>query len=170
MRITPRIFVLVISLLLIGCTKWGPDQKASRAVDLYAGVQEVTPQGTIPSGTICRIDQRISAGKVYGFHKIECQNGQSGYLMIGDAKEVFEHKHQPQRADWGPDKKASRAVDLYLDLQRTAMPDIIPSGTICRIDWTFSTGKMFVFHKIECQNGQSGYLMTGDEKTFEPTH
>jgi hypothetical protein len=93
MRITPRILVLAIPLLLIGCTKWGPDKKASRAVDLYADVQRATIPDTIPSGTICRIDQRLSMGKIYGFHKIECQNGQSGYLMIGDTKEVFPATH-----------------------------------------------------------------------------
>lgn len=93
MRITPRILGLVIPLLLIGCTKWGPDQKASRAVELYSDVQRSAIPGTIPSGTICRIDQRLSAGKVYGFHKIECQNGQSGYLMLGDDEEAFESTH-----------------------------------------------------------------------------
>ena len=170
MSITPRILGLVIPLLLIGCTEWGPDKKASRTVDLYSDVQEVTPQGTIPIGTICRIDQRESGGKVYSFHKIECQNGQSGYLMMGGDEEAFEPKHQPRRADWGPDKKASRAVDLYPDLQRTAMPDTIPSGTICRIDWRFSASKIYISHQIDCQNGQSGYLMMGDEQAFEPTH
>jgi hypothetical protein len=94
MRITPRMLGLVIPLLLIGCTKWGPDKKASRAVDLYSDVQDVFAQNTIPSGTVCRIDQRLSAGKVFGFHKIECQNGQSGYLILGEGdEEAFESTH-----------------------------------------------------------------------------
>jgi hypothetical protein len=94
MRIKPLILGLVIPLLLIGCTKWGSYKKASRAVDLYADVQETTPQGTIPSGTVCRIDQRLSGGKVYTFHKIECQNGQSGYLITGlGDQQAFEPTH-----------------------------------------------------------------------------
>lgn len=170
MRITPRILGLVIPLLLIGCAKWGPDKKAGRPVTLYADVEMLGSDDIIPSGTICQIDQRLSMGKVYGFHKIKCQNGQSGYLRMGNDEEAFEPKHQPRRADWGSDKKASHTVDLYSDLQRTAMPDTIPSGTICRIDWRFSAGKIYIFHQIECQNGQSGYLMMGDEQAFEPTH
>ncbi|MDB5989643.1 MAG: hypothetical protein JWQ10_1046 [Herbaspirillum sp.] len=170
MSITPRILGLIIPLLLIGCTKWGPDKKGSRAVDLYLDVQETTPQGTIPSGTVCRVDQRVSGGKVDAFHKIECQNGQSGYLKLGDDEEVFEPKHQPRRADWGPDKKASRAVDLYPEIQELTTQGIILSGAICRIDQRFSSGRAFIFHKIECQNGQSGYLLVGDEQAFEPTH
>ena len=169
MRITPQILGLVIPLLLIGCTKWGPDQKASRAVDLYADVQETTPQGTIPSGTVCRIDQRVSGGKVDAFHKIECQNGQSGYLKLGDDEEAFDPEYQQRKADGRPDKKASRSVDLYPDIERTAMPDTIPSGTICRIDRRSSMRKIYFFHKIECQNGQSGYLLTEDKQAFEPS-
>jgi hypothetical protein len=161
MRITSRILGLVIPLLLIGCTKWGPDKKASRAVDLYSDVQQIGTEDTIPSGTICRIDQRLSMGKIYGFHKIECQNGQVGYLMLGDDEEAFEANYQA---------KASSSVDLYSDLEGTAMPDAIPSGTICRIDRRLSMGKVFTFHRIECQNGQSGYLPEGDERAFEPTH
>jgi hypothetical protein len=90
MHITLRILGLVIPLLLIGCTKWGPDKKASRAVDLYSDVQRTAVPDTIPSGTICRINQRLSAGKIYGFHKIKCQSGQSGYLMLGDEEQAFE--------------------------------------------------------------------------------
>lgn len=88
MRIMPWILGLVIPLLLIGCTKWGPYKKAGRAVTLYADVEMRGRDDTIPSGTICRIDQRESSGKIYGFHKIECQNGQSGYLMMGGDRDV----------------------------------------------------------------------------------
>jgi hypothetical protein len=94
MRITPRMLGLVIPLLLIACTKWGPYKKASRAVDLYSDVQDIGTENTIPSGAVCRIDQRLSAGKVFGFHKIECQNGQSGYLILGlGDEESFEPMH-----------------------------------------------------------------------------
>jgi hypothetical protein len=74
---------------MISCTDFGPDKKAGRAVKLYADVQKSTLPETIPSGTVCRIDRRLSAGKIYGFHKIKCHNGQSGYLMLGE-EEVFE--------------------------------------------------------------------------------
>jgi hypothetical protein len=168
MRITPRILALAIPLLLIGCAKWGRDKAASRAVDLYPDVQEVFTQDTIPSGTVCRIDQRLSAGKVFGFHKIECQNGQSGYLMLGGDEAAFDPEYQHRNET--PNKKASRSVALYPDIERTAMPDTIPSGTICRINRRSSMRKIYFFHKIECQNGQSGYLLREDQQAFLPTH
>ncbi len=83
MRIAPQLLGLIIPLSLIGCTEWGPEKMASRAVDLYTNVQQTATLDSIASGTVCRIDHRLSAGKVYGFHKIECKNGQSGYLMLG---------------------------------------------------------------------------------------
>ena len=92
MSITPRILGLIIPLLLVGCPKWGADKKASYAVDIYADVQQIGTDVTIPSGTVCRIDQRLSAGKVFGFHKIECQNGQLGYLLRED-QQAFEPAH-----------------------------------------------------------------------------
>jgi hypothetical protein len=93
MPITARILILAISLLLISCTEWGPAKKASRPVDLFSDVQESGTENTIPINTLCKIDQRISVGKVYGFHKIECRNGQFGYVMIGDANQAFTPTH-----------------------------------------------------------------------------
>lgn len=94
MRVLLRILGLTIPLFLIGCTKWGPDKMANRAVTLYADV-ELSIQGVIPNGTICRIDQRFSMGKIYSFHKIDCENGQSGYLRLGGDRdeEAFEPVH-----------------------------------------------------------------------------
>jgi hypothetical protein len=84
-----RVLGLIIPLLLIACTEWGPDKKARRAMTLYADVA-LTLQGTIPRGAICQIEQRLSMGEIYGFHKVDCQNGQSGYIKIGDAMGGFE--------------------------------------------------------------------------------
>jgi hypothetical protein len=158
MCITPR---MAISLLLIGCTKWGPYTKASRTVDIYFDVQDTVAQGSIPKGAICRIDERLSAGKVYGFHKIECINGQSGYLMLGEDESAFDPRIE-YRPTWGADKKAIRPVDLYPDVQETARPDTIQIGIICRIENKLSPGKTSRFNNIECQNGQSGYVEFGD--------
>jgi hypothetical protein len=94
MRVALRILGLVIPLLLIGCTKWGAYKKAGRVVDLHSSVQSTAALDSIASGTVCRIDQRLSIGKVFGFHKIECKNGQSGYLILGDHDEdAFEPMH-----------------------------------------------------------------------------
>lgn len=95
MNITLRILGLIIPLLLISCAKWGPDKIASRKVDLYSNVQEFATLDFIAKGTVCRIDQRLSMGKIYGFHKIECQNGQSGYLMLGGIGETDEQAFDP---------------------------------------------------------------------------
>lgn len=91
MTVAHRVLILGISLLLIGCAKWGPDKMASRAVTLYSDV-DLNILGIIPNGTTCRIDQRLSMGKIYGFHKIKCQNGQIGYLRLGADRdeEAFE--------------------------------------------------------------------------------
>lgn len=169
MRITPRILVLAIFLLLISCTKWGSNKKASRDVDIYSDV-EMWYRGTIRNGSVCRIDQRISDGKVYGFHKIECKNGQSGYLMLGDDQGAFDPRIE-RRPRWGADKRPIRPVDLYSDAQETARSGTVPIGTICRIDGKSSAGKLLTYNKIECQNGQSGYVEFGEGwKAFEFTH
>lgn len=92
MTVVYRVLILGISLLLIGCAKWGPYKKTVREVTLYADVQQGGIDKIVSTGTICRIDARLSMGKVYGFHKTECKNGQTGYLMIGGDRdeEAFE--------------------------------------------------------------------------------
>lgn len=81
-RFMYRILGLTASLLFIGCTDWSGRQQAVREVDLYGDV-ELMLKGTIPRGTVCRYDRIYTGGKVYGLNKIECEDGQFGFVIIG---------------------------------------------------------------------------------------
>jgi hypothetical protein len=78
--------LLIVTLVVAGCApSFGPEKIAKQEVVLYSDVNQASEM-TVPEGTACRISQRMSHGKVYGFHWTECENGFKGYLMVGDEK------------------------------------------------------------------------------------
>jgi hypothetical protein len=85
---------ITIAPLLTGCPNWGQPQQAAHPITLYADV-ELTEKDIIAIGEICQIDQKMSGGKIYAFHKIECQNGKSGYVFIGGIEGRDERAFEP---------------------------------------------------------------------------
>jgi hypothetical protein len=93
-NLLPRILVLLATLLLVSCTDWSKPKRATQAVTLYEDV-ELTEKGIIPAGSICQIDENLSVGKIYAFHKIKCADGQSGYIFRGGMQGRDENAFQP---------------------------------------------------------------------------
>jgi hypothetical protein len=158
MRITLSAWHWVFILGLAGCDQWAAPQVISHPLQLYEDDNVMADNGVIAAGEICQIDQSLSGCKVYCSHKIQCCNGQAGYISI-DAKARIDSL---QRA-------APQVIPHPLPLygQSISAQEEIAEGTLCQISDDRLFGQSDVFHQIKCENGQVGYIRHKDKRRFD---
>lgn len=159
MQIAPSRLLLPVLLAMSGCHQWGAPQELTASVALYADVQALHTDVSIVEGTLCQIDQRLSAGKVDGYHQIRCENGQSGYIHIADKSQF--------NSVIGPPQTVPHGVPVYADVEKLYSYVLIEEATLCQIDQRRFAGK---FYQIQCHNGQSGYITESDKKRFDSVY